>query len=65
MSDPIEFRRKEEILAVLRRAGVPEETLDALEAALPDPVAVTDAANILARHGINLNSIISAMGGSP
>jgi hypothetical protein len=44
---------------------VPEETLDALEAALPDPVAVTDAANILARHGINLNSIISAMGGSP
>ena len=65
MSDPIEFRRKEEILAVLRRAGVPEETLDALEAALPDPVAVTDAANIVARYGINLNSIISAMGGSP
>jgi hypothetical protein len=57
MSDPIEFLRKEEILAVVRRAGVPGETLDALEAALPDPVSVC--------YGINLDSIISAMGGSP
>jgi hypothetical protein len=65
MSDPIEFLRKEEILAVVRRAGVPGETVDALEAALPDPVSVTDAANIVGRYGINFDSIISAMGGSP
>jgi hypothetical protein len=65
MSDPIDFRRKKEILAVLRRVGAPEETLDALDAALPYPVGVTDAANIVGRYGIDLNSIISAMGGSP
>jgi hypothetical protein len=65
MSDPIEFLRKDDILAVLRRASVPEETLHALDAALPDPVGLTDAANIPGRYGITLDSVISAMGGSP
>jgi hypothetical protein len=45
MSDPIEFLRKDDILAVLRRSSVPEETLHALGAALPDPVGLADAAN--------------------
>ena len=65
MSDPIEFLAKDDILAVLLRAGVPGETLRALDAALPDPVGLTDAANILGRYGITLDSVISAMGGSP
>jgi hypothetical protein len=64
MSYP-EVLRKEEILTVLRRAGAPPETLDALDAELPDPVSRTDAANILGRYGITLDSVISAMGGSP
>jgi hypothetical protein len=65
MSDPIEFLAKDDILAVLLRAGVPEETMRALDADLPDPVGLTDAANILGRYGITLDSVISAMGGSP
>jgi hypothetical protein len=65
MSDPIEFLRKDDILAVLRRSSVPEEALHALGAALPDPVGLADAANILGRYGITLDSVISAMGGSP
>jgi hypothetical protein len=65
MSDPIEFLAKKDLLAVLLRAGVPEETMRALDADLPDPVGITDAANILGRYGITLDSVISAMGGSP
>jgi hypothetical protein len=65
MSDPIEFLAKNDILAVLLRAGVPEETMRALDADLPDPVGLTDAANILGRYGITLDSVISAIGGSP
>jgi hypothetical protein len=65
MSDPIEFLAKKDLLAVLLRAGVPEETMRALDAELPDPVGLTDAANILGRYGITLDSVISAMGGSP
>jgi hypothetical protein len=42
-----------------------EETTRALDAALPDPVGLTDAANILGRYGIALDSVISALGGSP
>jgi hypothetical protein len=65
MSDRREFRRKEDILAILRRACVPDETLKAVDAALPDPIHVTDAANLLLRHGITRDSLISRMGGSP
>ena len=65
MSDPIEFLAKKDLLAVLLRAGVPEQTMRALDADLPDPVGITDAANILGRYGITLDSVISAMGGSP
>jgi hypothetical protein len=64
MSDP-ELRRKEDLLAILRRAGVPEETLHALDAELPDPVSLTDAANIGGRYGITRDSLISWMGGGP
>jgi hypothetical protein len=60
------FAPKAEVLAVLRRAGVPEETLEAVDAELDDPVDLDDAANRLGlRYGISLNSLISSMGGSP
>jgi hypothetical protein len=65
MSDRLEFRRKEDILAILRRACVPDERLKAVDAVLPDPVDVTDAENLLLRYGITLDSLISRMGGSP
>jgi hypothetical protein len=65
MSDRLEFRRKEDILAILRRACVPDERLKAVGAVLPDPVDVTDAENLLLRYGITLDSLISRMGGSP
>jgi hypothetical protein len=37
MSDRLEFRRKEDILAILRRACVPDERLKAVDAVLPNP----------------------------
>ena len=53
------------LLYVLRRSGVPEQTVQALDAALDDPVDVTRDANLFLRYGITLDSLIDSMGGSP
>ena len=65
MSEERDLRTKAEVLAVLRRSGVPEETVQALDAALDDPVDVTRDANLFLRYGITLDSLIDRMGGSP
>ena len=66
MSNRDHFAPKAEVLYVLRRAGMPEETLKAVEAEFDDPVDLDHAANLLGRrYGISLNSLISSMGGSP
>ena len=65
MSEERDLRTKAEVLAVLRRSGVPEETVQALDAALDDPVDVTRDANLFLRYGITLDSLIDSMGGSP
>jgi len=60
-----DLRRKADVLEVLRRAGVPEETIRALDAELDDPVDVGRDANLLARHGVTLGLLVDRMGGSP
>jgi hypothetical protein len=65
MVDEPHVRRKADILAVLRRAGYPEETVAALDAELPDLVDVDRDANAFLRRGITLDALIDRMGGSP
>jgi hypothetical protein len=59
------LRRKADVLAVRRRAGVPEQTAEALDAELRDPVDVDRDANVFLRHGLTLDRLIDRMGGSP
>jgi hypothetical protein len=65
VSEERDVRSKAEVLAVLRRSGIPEQTVQALDAALDDPVDVTRDANLFLRYGITLDSLIDRMGGSP
>lgn len=65
MSDERDLRRKSDVLAVLRRAGVSEQTVEALDAELDDPVDVNRDADVFFRHGITLGQLIDRMGGSP
>ena len=65
MSGDPRVYRKSECLAILRRAGVSEQTVEALDAELPDPVDVDRDANVFLRHGITLDYLIDRIGGSP
>jgi hypothetical protein len=65
MSGERHLRRKAEVLAILRRAGYSEQTLQALDAELPDPVDVDRDGNVFLRHGITLDTVIDRLGGSP
>jgi hypothetical protein len=65
VSEERDLRTKAEVLAVLRRSGIPELTVRALDAALDDPVDLTRDANLFLRYGITLDSLIDRMGGSP
>jgi hypothetical protein len=65
VSDERDLRRKSDVLAVLRRAGVSEQTVEALDAELDDPVDVNRDADVFFRHGITLGQLIDRMGGSP
>lgn len=65
MSGEPRVRSKSEVLAILRRAGVPEQTVEALDAELLDSVDLDRDANVFLRHGITLDHIIDRMGGSP
>jgi hypothetical protein len=62
--DESDRREKGEVLAVLRRAGVHERTIAQLDALLGDQVDIRRDANLLARYGITLDSVVDWMGGS-
>ena len=63
MADPIQLP-KQEVVAILRRAGAPE-VADEANRSLPDPVDLDEAAEFAARYGITRDWLISRMGGSP
>lgn len=65
MTDERDLRPKPVVLALLRRTGVPEETVQALDAALEDPVDLRRDGDLLARYGITPEVLIDRMGGSP
>jgi hypothetical protein len=63
MADPIRFTR-EQIVAVLRKVGLPEVADDALHS-LPEQVDYDRAAKFVEPYGITKDDLISRMGGSP
>ena len=63
MPDPVRFTRHE-IVAVLRRVGLPE-VADEAARSLPDQVDLELAAKFVAPYGITRDELISRMGGSP
>jgi hypothetical protein len=63
MADPIRFSRQE-VVAILRRAGLPE-LADEASRSLPDPVDLDRVAQFAAGYGITRDWLISRMGGSP
>ncbi len=60
-----DLRPKSGVLAVLRRAGVPEHAVQALDGVLRDPVDLGRDGDLLARYGISHDGLIDRMGGSP
>jgi crotonobetainyl-CoA:carnitine CoA-transferase CaiB-like acyl-CoA transferase len=64
VTDETQLRDKAEALAALRRAGVPPETIRALDGVLEDPVDLARDADVLARYGITRDRMVDAMGGS-
>ena len=61
---PAEFPKRK-VLAVLRRAGLGEQKINEVDRVLGDPVDLDRDGDVLARHGITRDMLISQMGGSP
>ena len=57
--------RKKDFLHVLRRAGIPEETIKAAAEQLHDPVDHERDGIFLVTHGLECDQLVSLMGGSP
>jgi hypothetical protein len=56
---------KKEFLRVLRRAGIPEETIRLADERLHDPVDEERDGMFLLAQGLDRDQLISRMGGSP
>jgi hypothetical protein len=65
MSDENNLRAKADLMSVLRRAGIPGDTVQTLESLLPDPVDLRRDGDLLARYGVTRDGLIDRMGGSP
>ena len=65
MTDARDVKPKAEVLAVLRRAGIPEETIRELDTVLDDPVDLDHDLGLLGRYGITRDRLVDVMGGSP
>jgi len=60
-----QVRSKAEVLQVLRRLGVPQQTIAEIASHLSDPVDLHEAAELLQAYGLTRDALISRMGGSP
>jgi hypothetical protein len=56
---------KKDFLHVLRRAGIPEETIKEADEQLHDPVDQDRDGIFLVTHGLDRDQLVSRMGGSP
>jgi hypothetical protein len=59
------YLSKAEVLRVLGRLALPEETIAEIGAKLSDPVDLHEAAALLQPYGLTRDSMISRLGGSP
>jgi hypothetical protein len=61
------LKPKAEVIATLRRAEMPEATIEALEAELEDPVDLDldRDLGVLVRYGITRSRLEDELGGSP
>lgn len=57
-------RKKSDVLKIMRRIGIPPETIAQAEQALPDPVDLDRDGDKLARFGMSTDTIWSELGGS-
>jgi hypothetical protein len=64
-SEKRDLRSKASVLALLRRAGVSERTVEAMDAALDDPVDLHRDAGLFFRYGVTVAQLVDRMGGSP
>jgi nucleotide-binding universal stress UspA family protein len=62
--DEGDLRVKADVLATLRRLGVSEETIEAFDAELEDPVDLTRDSDLVARNGLSRERFVDWMGGS-
>jgi hypothetical protein len=65
LTDERDLRSKAEVLRVLRRAGVSEDTIEALESELDDPVDVKRDEGLFSLYGLTRDRLVDLMGGSP
>jgi hypothetical protein len=56
---------KKDFLQILARTGVSEETVNAADAHLRDPIDLERDGTFLVRHGLDRGQLMSRMGGSP
>ena len=65
MVDHAETLSKAEAAGVLRRVGFSDEKIDKLLSELNDPIDFDRDAAILERFGVNRDTLVDLMGGSP
>jgi hypothetical protein len=56
---------KAEAMAVLRRAGYPDDFIEEIASQLEDPIDFDRDHPVLLRHGITMSVLRDRMGGSP
>ena len=60
-----DLRPKADVLQMLRRAGVSDATIRALDDALDDPVDPDRDGAVFLRHGLTLGGLMDRRGASP
>jgi hypothetical protein len=60
-----EQRPKSHVIQALRQTDIDQQTIDALERQLPDPVDLDRDGNLLLAYGITRDRLIDRAGGSP
>jgi hypothetical protein len=56
---------KKDFFRILRAAGVPEETIKAIDEQLQDPIDLERDGVFLVTHGLDSDQLMSRMGASP
>jgi hypothetical protein len=64
MSQQTEYSKKR-VLEVLRKVGIPDETVKEIDEDLEDPIKIPRDEVFLLQHGITRGELTSMMGGSP